>query len=89
MISIEAIALFMVFAILLVFCVLIYTSRPKTSKAEFISDMYRLQMKWSKRGGYSYAQAIGAVIEAVNEQHEEPQTEYGRNLAKSLMNNYE
>jgi hypothetical protein len=87
MITVQIIAMFMVFAVMLAFCVLLYTGRPKATKAEFISDMYRLQMKWSKRGCYTFAQAINAVIEAASEEPEpEPATEYGKNLLKSLKN---
>jgi hypothetical protein len=58
----------------------------RDDKSHFMSDMYKMQVKWSKRGKYDYARAIGLIIEGFNlpDEEKQPETEEGR-LTKKLM----
>lgn len=57
----------------------------KDVKAEKNADLFRLQMKWTKRGEIEFAQAIGIVIDGLNEPEEdEALTESGKRLQKQL-----
>lgn len=37
-----------------------------SNKQEFISDLYKVQMKWTKKGEYDYSQSINLIIVSFN-----------------------
>lgn len=57
-----------------------------SSKSEFLSDLYKLQHKWNKKGEYEYAKACSLVIESFNLVPEIPEakTPYGKEIQKIL-----
>jgi hypothetical protein len=59
-------------------------SRFKNQDAEFISDLYRLQKKWAKRGSMDYSKAVSIIIDGFSFSEDEAETEYGKSLRKQL-----
>lgn len=88
------------YIILLVVCFLVsvhyvtkiidwYTQRKlnkfKDVKSEFISDLYKLQKKWTDRGEFDYGQGINTVILHFSIPKEpEASTVYGKEIQKKL-----
>lgn len=84
--------------VILLWCVFLYfvgrelikyfRSKKKfeNNKAEYISDLYKLQMKWTRKGEHDYASGITLVIQSFNlpPLEEEAKTEYGKSVAKKL-----
>lgn len=61
----------------------------RNNSAEFISDLYKLKMKWAKRGEYMYAKAINSIIGAEMMEDEisgTPETEYGKDYLLKMKN---
>jgi hypothetical protein len=62
----------------------------KDNSAEFIADLYRLKMKWVRRGEFMYCKAIDKVIGAETEQYEQdpgnPETAYGKDYLLQMKN---
>lgn len=58
----------------------------KDQSAEFISDLYKLKMKWAKRGEFMYCKALDTVIgaELMPEQDRLPQTAEGKDYIESM-----
>ena len=56
--------------------------KQKTPKAEFASDLYKLQNKWSKRGELVYCQAISVVLKSMTftEKEKDAETYYGNSI---------
>lgn len=60
-------------------------SRYKSDKAEFISNLYTLTQKWSKRGRTDYAAGLFIIINELDtEKEQDPQTAYGAMIKRSL-----
>lgn len=62
----------------------------RDNSSEQISDLYRLKIKWAKRGEHLFCQAIEKIIGAViiSEQEEEvriPQTAEGRSYMEGIQ----
>lgn len=57
----------------------------ENNKAEYISDLYNLQRKWSSKGEFDYARYLNEVVLFVGLPVEQPaSTEYGKNLQRKL-----
>lgn len=57
----------------------------KDEKAEFTSDIFKLQQKWSKRGEYDFAKSLNIISEAINfEEEKQPETDYGKRVKETL-----
>lgn len=65
--------------------------RYRNDKAEYVSDLYKLQQKWASKGCLDYAVLIGKIIESINLPAETPQaeTEYGKALQRYKSQNVE
>ncbi len=63
-----------------------YKSRHRDDKAEFLSDMYKIQQKWAKRGKYDFSEGIGMLTTAFTLKDEAPKakTAYGREIQEAL-----
>lgn len=62
----------------------------KDNSSEFIADLYKLKMKWVRRGEFMYCKAIDKVIGAETEQYEDipgnPETSYGKDVLLQMKN---
>lgn len=58
----------------------------KNQSAEFISDLYKIKMKWAKRGEFMYCKALDSVIgaELISDKDALPQTEEGREYLEKM-----
>lgn len=57
----------------------------KDNKTEFISDLYKLQEKWAKRGEFDYAQGLNVTLVHYSIPAEkEAATAYGKNVQQKL-----
>lgn len=60
-------------------------NKYENDKAQFVSDLYRLQNKWGKKGQYQYSEALGLVIKSLNLPDEElPKSVHGQEILKAL-----
>lgn len=65
----------------------VHYEKYSNNSAEFISDLYKLKMKWAKRGEFMYCKAIDSVIGAeMMEIGDEiqPETEYGKDFLQKM-----
>lgn len=60
--------------------------RYSDNSAEFVADLYKLKMKWAKRGEWMRVKAIDAVIgaEMMPDTDKAPQTEEGRQYIQKM-----
>jgi len=62
-------------------------NKYENNKAEFVSDLYKLQNKWGRKGQFSYSEALGLVIKSLNLPEEEsPKSVHGKEILQALKN---
>lgn len=60
--------------------------RYRSEKDEFMSDLYRIQIKWAKKGCVEYSRSLSLIIDAFNlpADEEQPSTDEGKEILRKL-----
>lgn len=57
--------------------------RFENKKSEFVYDLYRLKMKWSKKGEHDFCKGIDILMDSTSGEPE-ALTDYGKSISKTL-----
>lgn len=58
----------------------------KDEKAEFLGDLYEIQIKWARRGEFAFSKAVVMIIESFykDDDNTPPITQYGKDVVRQL-----